>query len=57
MELNREIVMAIPQFLDDQFNVRMYHPNNLVQFYHSGVVLHLAARSLFEKLNVVEVVV
>jgi hypothetical protein len=33
MELNLEIVVAIQQFLDDQFTVKMYHLNNLAPFY------------------------
>lgn len=45
-ELSREIVVAIPLSLDDQSNVQKDHLNNLVRFYHSEVVPHLAGGSL-----------
>lgn len=57
MELNREIAVAILQFLDEQSNVRKYRLNNLVQFYHSEMVRHLAAKSLLKSLEVLEAIV
>ncbi|CAF1333742.1 unnamed protein product [Rotaria magnacalcarata] len=57
MELNLEIEAAIQRFLDDQSNLQMYYLNNLAQFDHNEVVHRLAARSLFEKLNALQVVI